>query len=174
MPPPPLLVWLPRVFLVLAPIVLAVVLLIRRDWPALVGAAVFALLADLSVGSYDRFVLRGSPKLFDDTRSILCSVPMYTFGAPTTRSALVGFAVGYLGGNAASAPRATHSTGDDLMLFLAALALLLLDSAMLMYLRCLSPVRSALVAAIGVVAGALFQRAVHGATQQEKCRKKKA
>ena len=100
---------------------------------------------------------------------------MYTFGAPTTRSALVGFAVGYLGGNAATAPRqATHSTGDDLMLFLAALTLLLLDSAMLMYLRCLSPLRSALVAAIGVVAGALFQRAVHGANQQEKCRKQRA
>lgn len=166
--PSPPLVWIPRVLLVLGPIILLIVLMIRRDWPALVGAGVFALLAEAALGAYDRFVLRGGPG-FDDTRDVLCSLPMYTFGgAQSARSALVGFAVGYLG---AAASATTHSsTGADLMLFLAALALLLLDSAMMLYLRCFSPLRAGLVTAAGVAAGAVFQSAVRGAAEQHKCR----
>lgn len=170
-PPPPYLVQIPRVLLVLAPVLLVVVLLVQRDWPALVGAGVFALLAELVIGTYDRFFLRGGPG-FDDTQSVICALPMYSLGAPSARSALVGFAVGYLGGAAASANPATHSTGGHLLLFLAALALLLLDSAMQLYLRCLSPLRSGLVAATGVVTGAAFHSAVHGAAQHKTCRRK--
>jgi hypothetical protein len=167
--PPPFLVWTPRVFLVLAPILLVIMLMIRRDWPALVGAGVFALLAEMALGTYDRFVLRGGPG-FDDTQSVICALPMYSLGARSARSALVGFFAGYLGGAAAAKPTAIHSAGGNMLLFIAALALLMLDSAMLMYLRCLSPLRSGLVAVVGVVAGAVFQRAVHGAAQQQKCK----
>lgn len=143
-----LLTWLPRLALLLSPIVLAVLLLaVLGEYPALVGAGVFALLAEM---------VTSNPHLRRmDPLPVVCSLPLVSGGFVRTpaRTAFLAFATGYLGvGLAASLPAVAA--------FLGALAMLLLDTAFYYYLGCFAHTRLLVTAAVAAVAGALFRYAI--------------